>query len=149
MILGQYMEISPKQPTLQKRVWSGDWRGCSKRGKKKTTTTFLLGMFILTFGEGHGNPLHYSYLEDPMDRGAWRTAVHGITKNWARLKRLSMHVHFLTLAECRGIMYVIIFSRAQSFKHIPLALCVFCTGRYVGATSRVTPECFPVVYPEG
>ena len=72
------MEISPKQPTLQKRGWSGGWRGCPKREKKKTT--FLLGMFILAFGEGHGNPLQYSYLEDPMDRGAWRTAGLGIRK---------------------------------------------------------------------
>ena len=53
-------------------------RVLQKRKKKKTT--FLLGMFILAFGEVHGNPLQYSYLEDPMDRGAWRTAVLGIMK---------------------------------------------------------------------
>ena len=28
-------------------------------------------------GGGHGNPLQYSYLENPMDRGAWQTTVHG------------------------------------------------------------------------
>ena len=28
-------------------------------------------------GEGSGNPLQYSYLEDPMDRGAWRAIAHG------------------------------------------------------------------------
>ena len=52
--------------------------GAPKEKKKKTT--FLLGMFILAFGEGHGNPLQYSYLEDPMDRGAWQTEVLGIRK---------------------------------------------------------------------
>ena len=31
---------------------------------------------------GHGNPLQYSYLENPMDRRAWRTIVHGVTKSW-------------------------------------------------------------------
>ena len=31
-------------------------------------------------GEGHGNQLQYSCLENPMDRGAWQAAVHGITK---------------------------------------------------------------------
>ena len=36
-------------------------------------------------GGGHGNPLQHSRLESPMDRGAWRAAVHGITKNWTRL----------------------------------------------------------------
>ena len=31
-------------------------------------------------GEGNGNPFQYSYLENPMDRGAWEAAVHGFTK---------------------------------------------------------------------
>ena len=37
-------------------------------------------------GGGHGNPLQYSCLENPMDRGAWRAKVHGVTKSWTRLK---------------------------------------------------------------
>jgi len=32
-------------------------------------------------GEGNGNPLQYFYLENPMDRGAWWAAVHGVTKS--------------------------------------------------------------------
>ena len=32
------------------------------------------------YGEGNGAPLQYSCLEDPMDRGAWWAAVHGVTK---------------------------------------------------------------------
>ena len=36
-------------------------------------------------GGGHGNPLQYSCLENPMDRGAWRAAVHGVTKSWTQL----------------------------------------------------------------
>ena len=32
-------------------------------------------------GGGHGYPLQYSYLENPMDRGAWRATIHGITKS--------------------------------------------------------------------
>ena len=32
-------------------------------------------------GEGHGNPLKYSYLEDPMDRGAWQATVHSVTES--------------------------------------------------------------------
>ena len=31
-------------------------------------------------GGGHGNPLQYPYLENPMDRGAWRATVHGIQR---------------------------------------------------------------------
>ena len=37
-------------------------------------------------GEGNGNPLQYSCLENPMDRGAWRATVHGVAKNQARLR---------------------------------------------------------------
>ena len=44
-------------------------------------------------GGGHGNPLYYSCLENPMDRGAWRAMVHGVAKSQTRLKRLSTHTH--------------------------------------------------------
>ena len=32
-------------------------------------------------GGGNGNPLQYSYLENPMDRGAWQATVHGVSKS--------------------------------------------------------------------
>ena len=38
---------------------------------------------------GHGNPLQYSYLENPMDRGAWRATVHRAAKSRTRMKQLS------------------------------------------------------------
>ena len=40
-------------------------------------------------GGGHGNPLQYSCLENPMGRGAWWATVHIVAKSWAELKRLS------------------------------------------------------------
>ena len=40
-------------------------------------------------GEGHGNLLQYSCLEDPMDRGVWRAIVYRVTKRRTRLKQLS------------------------------------------------------------
>ena len=42
--------------------------------------------------KGHGNPLQYSCLESPTDRGAWRATVHRISKSQTRLKRLSVRV---------------------------------------------------------
>ena len=33
-------------------------------------------------GEGNGNPLQYSYLGNPMDRGAWQVIVQGVAKSW-------------------------------------------------------------------
>ena len=40
-------------------------------------------------GEGHGNPLQYSCLENPKDRGAW-WAAYGVAQGWTRLKRLGL-----------------------------------------------------------
>ena len=40
-------------------------------------------------GEGNGNPLQCSCLENPRDGGAWWAAVHGVAQSWTRLKRLS------------------------------------------------------------
>ena len=40
---------------------------------------------IIAFGEGNGNPLQYSCLENPMDRGAWWATVHGVAKSRTQL----------------------------------------------------------------
>ena len=44
-----------------------------------------------TNGEGNGNPLQYSCLENPVDRGAWWAAVHRFEQSRTRLKRFTMH----------------------------------------------------------
>ena len=40
-------------------------------------------------GEGNGNPLHYSCLENPMDRGAWQATVHGVAKSQTQLSNFT------------------------------------------------------------
>ena len=44
-------------------------------------------------GERHGNPLQYSCLENPMDKGAWQATIQRVTKSWAQLKQLSTQAH--------------------------------------------------------
>ena len=44
-------------------------------------------------GGGHGNPLQYSCLENPMDRGAWGAEVHRVAKSWTWLKWLNTHMY--------------------------------------------------------
>ena len=39
--------------------------------------------------EGNGNPLQYSCLENSMDRGVWRSTVHGVAKSWTQLSLIS------------------------------------------------------------
>ena len=47
-------------------------------------------------GEGNGNPLQYSCLENPMDGRAWWATVHGVSKSWTRLRELtSPHLNIL------------------------------------------------------
>ena len=51
-------------------------------------------------GEGNGNQLQYSCLENPMDRGAWRATVHGVAKSWTRLSNFTF---FRTLSTSTGM----------------------------------------------
>ena len=53
-------------------------------------------MYLFTpLGEGNGNPLQYSCLENPMDRGAWEATAHGVRKESDTTERL--HFHFIPL----------------------------------------------------
>ena len=68
---------------------SGKERACRCRRHKRRSFNFSgLGR---SAGEGQGNPLQYSCLENPMDRGALWAMVHRVAKSWTRLNRLSKH----------------------------------------------------------
>ena len=49
------------------------------------------------YGEGNGNPLQYSCLENPMDGGAWWATVHGVSKSQTRLSDFTFTFHFHAL----------------------------------------------------
>ena len=55
-------------------------------GKKKASDITASGRSL---GGGHGNPLQYSCLENPMDGGTWQAIVHRVSKSQTQLKRLS------------------------------------------------------------
>ena len=65
--------------------------GCSPWGREESDTTERLYFhFSLScIGEGNGNPLQYSCLENPRDGGAWWAAIYGVAQSRTRLKRLS------------------------------------------------------------
>ena len=50
---------------------------------KEDSVSLVVSFFL--DGEGNGSSLQYSCLENPMDRGAWRASVHGVTKSWTQL----------------------------------------------------------------
>ena len=61
--------------------------GCSPWGCEESDMSELLQ--FQRVGEGNGNPLQCSCLENPRDRGAWWAAIYGVAQSWTRLKRLS------------------------------------------------------------
>ena len=76
--------------------------GCSPWGREESDTTEQLHFhFSLScIGEGNGNPLQCSCLENPRDRGAWWAAVYGVAQSWTQLKQLS---------SSRSTMYILPF----------------------------------------
>ena len=55
----------------------------------KQATIYWFGDSLVGHGEGNGNPLQYSCLENPVDEGAWWAAIYGVAQSRTRLKRLS------------------------------------------------------------
>ena len=93
-----YMSLSWRRqwhPTPVLLPWKCHGRrslvGCSPWGREESGTTewFHFHVSLWCTGEGNGNPLQYSFLENPRDRVAWWTAVYGVTQSWTRLKQLS------------------------------------------------------------
>ena len=78
-----------------------------------------------SFGGGHGNPLQYSCLESPMDRGAWWAIVHRVAKSRTRLKQLSTHI--------RGLWT----HGRQSFESYQVQSLIYCIELYKIADMRV------------
>ena len=62
--------------------------GCSPWGRSESDRTERLHFHFSPscIGEGNGNLLQYSCLENPRDRGAWWAAVYGVTQSWTQLK---------------------------------------------------------------
>ena len=94
---------------------SHGWRslvGCSPWGRTESYMTERLH-FHFSFsciGEGNGNPLHCSRLENPRDRGAWWAAIYGVTQSRTWLKRLSsssicvcIYIHTHTYRKLRQV----------------------------------------------
>ena len=88
-----YLEkaMAPHSSTL---AWKLPWM--EEPGRLQSMGSLRVGRLSLHFhsslsciGEGNGNPLQCSCLEDPRGGGAWWAAVYGVAQSWTRLKQLS------------------------------------------------------------
>ena len=59
-------------------------------------------------GEGIGTPLQYSCLENPMNRGAWKAAVHGVTEGQTWLSNFTFTFHFHALEQEMATHYSVL-----------------------------------------
>ena len=82
--------MAPRSSTA---AWKIPWReepgGLQSMGSLRARLHFHFHFSLSCIGEGNGDPLQYSCLENPRDRGAQWAAVYGVAQNWTRLKRLS------------------------------------------------------------
>ena len=84
--------MAPHSSTLAWKIpWMEEPGRLQSMGSLRVDTTERLHFhFSLScIGEGNGNPLQCSCLENPRDGGAWWAAVFGVAQSWTRLKRLS------------------------------------------------------------
>ena len=84
--------MAPHSNTFAWKIpWTEEPGGLESMGSLRVGTTERLHFhFSLTFiGEGNGNPLQCSCLENPRDRGAWWAAIYGVTQSRTQLKQLS------------------------------------------------------------
>ena len=78
--------IEPRSPALQADALPSEPPGKPSSGKEPANAGDLRDVGLIpglgrSPGGGHGNPLQYSCLENPMDRGAWWAMVHGVAKS--------------------------------------------------------------------
>ena len=88
--------------------------GCSPWGLEELDTTerFHFHFSLSCIGEGNGNPLQCSCLENPRDGGAWWVAIYGVAQSRTRLKRLSSSSSskYLSRIQC-GVRWCVIIKK--------------------------------------
>ena len=85
-----HLFASALAPITRRRQWHPTPVLLPGKSHGRDTTERLHFHFLLScIGEGNGNPLRCSYLENPRDGGAWWADVYGVTQSRTRLKRLS------------------------------------------------------------
>ena len=92
--------MAPHSSTLAWKIpWTEEPGRLQSMGSLRVGHDWVTSLSLFTFiiGEGNGNPLQCSCLENPRDGGAWWAAVHGVANSWTRLSDFTFTVHFHAL----------------------------------------------------
>ena len=87
---GSEKALAPHSSALAWKIpWTEEPGGLQSMGSRRVGHDWATSLSLFCVGEGNGNPLQCSCLENPRDRGAWWAAVSGVTQSQTRLKWLS------------------------------------------------------------
>ena len=97
--------MAPHSSTLAWKIpWMEEACGLQSMGLWRVGHDWVTSLSLWYIGEGNGNPLQCSCLENPRDQGAWWAAVYGVAQCWTRLKRLSSNSSSPGVQGLRGHM---------------------------------------------
>ena len=128
--------MAPHSSTLAWKIpWTEEPGGLQSMGSLGVGHDWVTSLSLPCIGEGNGNPLQYSCLENPRDGGAWWAAVYGVAQSQTRLKRLSssssMHLKQCTLRNKPMCLFITTFLRHSNMTHSQKKmLCVKLTYRW-------------------
>jgi len=90
VVLHSEKAMAPHSSTLAWKIpWTEEPGGLQSMGSLRVGHDWATSLSLSCIGEGNGNPLQCSCLENPRDGGAWWAAVYGIAQSHTQLKRLS------------------------------------------------------------
>ena len=82
--------MAPHSSTLAWKIpWMEEPGGLQSMRSLRVGHDWTTSLSLSCIGEGNGNPLRCSYLENPWDGWAWWAAIYGVAQSWTQLKRLS------------------------------------------------------------
>ena len=90
--------MAPNSSTLAWKIpWTEEPGRLQSTGLLRVEHEWAISLSLSCIGEGNGNPLQCSCLENPRDRGVWWAAVSGVAQSWTWLKRLSISISIVGL----------------------------------------------------
>ena len=111
--------MAPHSSTLAWQIpWTEEPGRLQSMGSLRVGHDWVTSLSLSCTGEGNGNPLQCSCLENPRDRGAWWAAIHGVAQSQTRLKQLSSSSRDQPVSRALQAVFTIWVTREAQFLKI-------------------------------